>query len=61
MSSSHDQSPSGVVMQVVGVAMLVVALVWLFAADDPFPMWLIISGGGVMFLGVGAAVQRREN
>ncbi len=26
-------------------------------AADPFPMWLIIAGGGIMFIGVGAAVN----
>ena len=45
-------------MQIVGLVMIVVAVIWLFVVDEPFPMWLIIAGGGVMFLGVGAAVRR---
>jgi drug/metabolite transporter superfamily protein YnfA len=45
-------------MQIVGLVMIVVAVIWLFVVDDSVPMWLIIAGGGVMFLGVGAAVRR---
>jgi hypothetical protein len=47
-------------MQIVGVVMIVAAAVWLFVSDEPFPMWLIVAGGGVMFLGVGAAVRRTD-
>jgi len=58
MASTTDQERSGLVMQLVGVAMIVVAAVWLFVVEDPFPMWLIISGVGLTFLGAGAAVRR---
>jgi len=58
MSTSTSRSQSGVAMQIVGLAMIVVAVIWLFIVDEPFPMWLIVAGGGVMFLGVGAAVRR---
>ena len=60
MSTDTGRTQSGVVMQIVGVVMIVVAAVWLFIADEPFPMWLIVAGGGVMFLGVGAAVRRAD-
>jgi len=58
MSTSTSRSQSGVAMQIVGLVMIVVAVIWLFIVDEPFPMWLIVAGGGVMFLGVGAAVRR---
>jgi tetrahydromethanopterin S-methyltransferase subunit E len=48
-------------MQLVGVAMMVLALMWLVVADDPFPMWLILAGGGVTFLGVGASIRTHDN
>ncbi|MFC2153086.1 hypothetical protein ACFLQ7_00395 [Actinomycetota bacterium] len=60
MSFSTDRPSSGAVMQLVGAAMIVVALIWLLAVDDPFPMWLIIAGAGLMFLGVGAAQRRSD-
>jgi hypothetical protein len=49
---------SGLVMTLTGVAMLLAALGMLTLMGDPFPMWLIIAGGGVMFIGVGASVRR---
>jgi drug/metabolite transporter superfamily protein YnfA len=61
MSTNTSRTQSGVVMQVVGVVMVVAAVIWLFVVDEPFPMWLIVAGGGVMFLGVGAAVRRDSN
>ena len=60
MSANTSRTQSGAVMQVVGVVMVVVAAIWLFVADEPFPMWLIVAGGGVMLLGVGAAVRRNS-
>jgi len=60
MSSSTDRPRSDVVMQLVGAAMLVVAVIWLLAVDNPFPIWLTISGTGLMFLGVGAAQRRHD-
>ena len=60
MSTDTGRTQSGVVMQIVGVVMIVAAAIWLFVADEPFPMWLIVAGGGVMFLGVGAAVRRTD-
>jgi hypothetical protein len=58
MSSSTDRPGPGAIMQLAGAAMLVVAAIWILAVDDPFPMWLIIAGAGLMFLGVGAAQRR---
>ena len=58
LSTSTSRSQSGMAMQIVGLVMIVVAVIWLFVVDDSVPMWLIIAGGGVMFLGVGAAVRR---
>ena len=60
MSTDTDRTHSGVAMQIVGVVMIIAAAIWLFVADEPFPMWLIVAGGGVMFLGVGAAVRRTD-
>ena len=61
MASPSEWSRSGLVMQLVGVAMMVLALMWLVVADDPFPMWLILAGGGVTFLGVGASIRTHDN
>jgi hypothetical protein len=33
----------------------------LVVADDPLPMWLILAGGGVTFLGVGASIRTHDN
>jgi len=49
---------NGRVMMVVGIVGLLAALGWLLLASEPFPMWLIIAGGGLMFLGVGASIGR---
>ncbi len=54
---SEPKRRNGVVMMVTGGLMLLASLVYLFFVDDPFPMWLIIGGAGVMFIGVGKAVQ----
>ncbi len=45
-------------MMVVGLVFLAAAAGWLLMAAEPFPMWLIIAGGGLMFIGVGAAANR---
>lgn len=52
---------NGVVMMTVGVLMLIASALYLFLVDDPFPMWLIIGGAGVMFIGVGSSVQRQHS
>ena len=46
----------GVTMVVVGGVMVVVAASLLLFVGDSFPMWLLVSGAGLMFLAVGAAV-----
>ena len=48
-------------MMIVGVAGLVAALVWMLAVSDPLPMWLIIAGGGLVFFGAGAALNRTDD
>ena len=57
MASRATRQGEGAVMQIVGILMVVGALIWLLVVEDPFPMWLIIAGVGVMFLGVGAAIR----
>ena len=48
------------VMVGVGVLALVASAVWLVVAAEPFPMWLIIAGGGLLFIGAGSALRRRD-
>ena len=50
----------GRVMVGVGVLALVAAAVWVVVAVEPFPMWLILAGGGLLFIGAGSALQRRD-
>lgn len=50
----------GRLMVGVGLLGLVAAAVWLVVAVEPFPMWLIIAGGGLVFIGAGSALQRRD-
>ena len=50
---------SGLAMTIIGVLMLIASVFYLIQVDDPFPMWLIIGGAGLMFVGVGSATQRR--
>jgi drug/metabolite transporter superfamily protein YnfA len=59
MGSNRERIRSGVIMQMLGGLMLIVALLWLIVVEDPFPMWLIIAGGGVMFIGVGASMRKQ--
>lgn len=40
--------------------MLLVSVLYLFLVDDPFPMWLIIGGAGVVFIGAGSAIQNHR-
>lgn len=62
MPTELSQSPTrpARIMMIVGALGLVVALVWLLAVPDPFPMWLIIAGGGLTFIGAGAALTRNS-
>jgi hypothetical protein len=45
-------------MMIVGLIGALAALVWLLLVEEPSPMWLIIAGGGLVFLGAGAALDR---
>lgn len=58
---SDTTTRNGSVMMIVGAVMLIASALYLFLVDDPFPMWLIIGGAGVMFIGVGSAVQRQHS
>jgi hypothetical protein len=44
-------------MMIVGGVMVAAAASLLLFVDDSFPMWLLVSGAGLMFLAVGAAVR----
>jgi uncharacterized membrane protein YccC len=48
----------GRAMMVVGLIGVLAAVIWLLVITDPFPMWLIIAGGGLVFVGAGAALNR---
>lgn len=48
-------------MLIAGALMLLVSVLYLFLVEDPFPMWLLIGGAGVMFIGVGSAIQRQQS
>lgn len=48
-------------MLIAGALMLLVSVLYLFLVEDPFPMWLLIGGAGVMFIGVGSAIQRQHS
>jgi drug/metabolite transporter superfamily protein YnfA len=54
----QDRQRRGRAMMIVGVVGVVAALMWLLAVSDPFPMWLIIAGGGLVFIGAGAALNK---
>lgn len=55
---SDSTSRNGLTMIVTGALMLLGFILDLILVDDPFPMWLIIGGAGVMFIGVGSSFQR---
>jgi hypothetical protein len=57
MSAEFQTSRRGRMMMLVGLVFLVAAAGWLLMAAEPFPTWLIIAGAGLMFVGVGAAVN----
>lgn len=57
-----DSTPrNGLVMLVVGALMLIASVLYLLLVEDPFPMWLLIGGAGVMFIGVGSAIERQQS
>ena len=57
MASHTNRGTPSVTMMIVGGVMVVAAASLLLFVDDPFPMWLLVSGAGLMFLAVGAAVR----
>ena len=54
-------SRNGLVMMITGVLMLLASVLYVFLVDDAFPMWLIISGAGVMFIGVGSSIGKQQS
>ncbi len=57
---SDSKPRNGLVMMITGGLMLLASILYLLLVDDPFPMWLIIGGAGVMFIGVGSAIQNQR-
>ena len=57
---SESKQRNGLVMMMTGGLILLSSVVYLILVDDPFPMWLIIGGAGVMFIGVGPSFQRQH-
>ena len=47
-------------MMITDGLMLLASVLYLLLVDDSFPMWLIIGGAGVMFIGVGSAIQNQH-
>ena len=58
---SESTPRNGVAMLIVGALMLLASVLYLFLVEEPFPMWLLIGGAGVMFIGVGSAIQRQHS
>jgi hypothetical protein len=56
----NGNDASSLVMAVVGALLVVAGLAWLLWAADPLPMWIVLSGGGLVFLGTSAALRARE-
>ncbi|MCV2393259.1 hypothetical protein OEB99_02965 [Actinotalea sp. M2MS4P-6] len=54
----HVAHSQGLAMMIVGLIGIAAAVVCLLVVTDPFPMWLVIAGGGLVFLGSGAAMRR---
>jgi hypothetical protein len=61
MTQVPQQSRSGLAMMVVGALGLVAAVWWLLAVADPMPMFIILAGGGLVFIGAGAALRRSRS
>jgi drug/metabolite transporter superfamily protein YnfA len=57
---SDSKPRNGLVMMITGGLMLLASVLYLLLVDDSFPMWLIIGGAGVMFIGVGSAIQNQH-
>ncbi len=53
-----SESRNKLAMIVTGALMLLASVLYLVFVEDPFPMWLIIGGAGVMFIGVGSSIRR---
>ena len=53
-----DRRRSSTVMAIVGALLVVAGLAWLLWAASPLPMWIVLCGGGLVFLGSAAALRR---
>jgi len=60
MTQDQERSRSGLTMMIVGAIGLVAAFLWLVAMADPMPMFIIIAGGSLVFIGAGAAMRRPQ-
>ncbi len=58
---SDSTQPNRLAMIITGALMLLASVLYLLLMEDPFPMWLIIGGAGVVFIGVGSAIQRQDS
>jgi hypothetical protein len=51
---------SSTVMASVGALLVLAWLAWLVWGADPLSMWIVMCGGGLVFLGTAAALRRRR-
>lgn len=58
---TESKSRNRLAMLTAGALMLLASVLYLLFVEDPFPMWLIIGGAGVMFIGVGSAIQSEHS
>ena len=52
---------NGLAMRITGVVMLLASVFYLFLVEEPFPMWLILGGAGVMFIGFGSTIGKQQS
>lgn len=52
---------SASVMVVVGLVLVLAGIVWLLTVTPPLPMWIVLCGGGLVFVGAGAAMRRQQH
>jgi hypothetical protein len=48
------------IMMAVGLVLIVSGAVWLFTVTPALPMWIVLSGAGLVFVGAGAALRRQR-
>ena len=57
MSDQARRHRQWLAMELIGVVLIVAAFAVLVLVDDPLPLWVVLAGGGVMFLGAGAVIR----